>query len=58
MSDLSWSSCSKGSCHRHQRCMYFKHPLCPATFRSPQQGTEEQPWADPMPETPMPDGPQ
>jgi hypothetical protein len=27
------------------------------TPAKPRQGTAEQPWCDPMPETPMPDGP-
>jgi hypothetical protein len=36
----------------------LKGQLTRGERKRPQQGTEEQPWCDPMPETPMPDGPQ
>lgn len=24
----AWRRCTKGSCNRHQRCMYLNHPRC------------------------------
>lgn len=27
-----WEQCSIGSCNRHRRCMYSRHPRCPSRF--------------------------